>query len=66
MRLDAAAVSALNLMPTVLDGGNKTMSLFGLLNKCKTAQGTRLLLQWLKQPLLDLFEISETPIPLPL
>jgi len=59
MRLDAAAVSALNLMPTVLDGGNKTMSLFGLLNKCKTAQGTRLLLQWLKQPLLDLFEISE-------
>lgn len=58
MRLDAAAVNALNLMPTLADGGNKTMSLFGLLNLCKTAQGTRLLLQWLKQPLLDLPEIK--------
>jgi len=29
------------------------------MNKCKTAQGTRLLLQWLKQPLLDIKEIRK-------
>lgn len=59
MRLDASALRALNLMPTANDGANKTMSLFGLLNKCKTALGTRLLAQWLKQPLLDLAAIQK-------
>jgi DNA mismatch repair protein MSH2 len=59
MRLDASALRALNLMPGPNDGANKTMSLFGLLNKCKTALGTRLLAQWLKQPLLDLSSIQE-------
>ena len=57
MRLDAAALSALNLMPNPQDGSNQTMNLYGLLNKCKTAQGARLLMQWLKQPLLDIHEI---------
>jgi DNA mismatch repair protein MSH2 len=59
MRLDASALRALNLMPGPNDGANKTMSLFGLLNRCKTALGTRLLAQWLKQPLLDLTAIQE-------
>jgi DNA mismatch repair protein MSH2 len=59
MRLDASALRALNLMPGPNDGANKTMSLFGLLNKCKTALGTRLLAQWLKQPLLNLPAILE-------
>jgi DNA mismatch repair protein MSH2 len=59
MRLDASALRALNLMPGPNDGANKTMSLFGLLNKCKTVLGTRLLAQWLKQPLLDLPAIEE-------
>lgn len=59
MKLDAAAVAALNLMPGPNDGANKTMSLFGLLNKCKTSQGTRLLGQWLKQPLMNLTEIEK-------
>ncbi|KAL8928454.1 MAG: hypothetical protein Q9208_001687 [Pyrenodesmia sp. 3 TL-2023] len=57
MRLDAAALRALNLMPGPRDG-SKTMSLYGLLNHCKTPVGSRLLAQWLKQPLMSLEEIA--------
>ncbi|KAJ3214580.1 MutS-like protein [Clydaea vesicula] len=57
-KLDATAVRALNLLPEKSDGANKNMSLFGLLNKCKTSQGSRLLEQWLKQPLMSLPEIN--------
>ena len=57
MKLDAAALRALNLMPGPRDG-SKTMSLFGLLNHCKTPVGGRLLAQWLKQPLMNLREIE--------
>eukprot|EP00051_Salpingoeca_urceolata_P003883 m.61333 g.61333 ORF g.61333 m.61333 type:complete len:926 (+) comp13199_c0_seq2:180-2957(+) len=59
MKLDAAAVRALSLLPVPTDRGNKTMSLAGLLNQCKTAQGSRLLAQWVKQPLLDPARIEE-------
>jgi DNA mismatch repair protein MSH2 len=58
MKLDAAALKALNLMPGPRDG-SKTMSLFGLLNHCKTPVGSRLLAQWLKQPLMSLEEIEK-------
>ncbi|KAL2884666.1 DNA mismatch repair protein msh-2 [Ceratocystis lukuohia] len=58
MKLDAAALKALNLMPGVRDGA-KTMSVFGLLNHCKTTAGSRLLSQWLKQPLMDKAEIEK-------
>ena len=58
MRLDAAAVRAINLFPMVRDGSNKTTHLFGLLNHCQTAQGSRLLRQWLSQPLLDFEKIE--------
>ena len=57
MKLDASAVQALNLMPGPKEGSNKTTNLFGILNKCKTAQGARLLAQWVKQPLMDISEI---------
>lgn len=57
MKLDAAALKALNLMPGPRDGA-KTMSLFGLLNHCKTPLGSRLLAQWLKQPLMNIGEIE--------
>ncbi|CAO3586126.1 unnamed protein product [Absidia cylindrospora] len=59
MRLDAAALDALNLMPGAQDGSNKTMNLYGLLNVCKTSQGSRLLAQWLKQPLLNVDTIKQ-------
>lgn len=58
MRLDGPALTALNLLPTPQDGPSKTTSLYGLLNKCCTAQGSRLFAQWLKQPLLSLTEIN--------
>lgn len=58
MKLDAAALRALNLMPGPRDGA-KNMSLFGLLNHCKTPIGGRLLAQWLKQPLMNLSEIEK-------
>ena len=57
MKLDASALKALNLMPGPRDG-SKNMSLFGLLNHCKTPVGSRLLAQWLKQPLMSLEEIE--------
>lgn len=64
MKLDASALKALNLMPNPLElGGNKNMSLYGLLNHCKTAQGQRLLAMWLKQPLVNLHEIRESLSP---
>lgn len=68
MRLDASAVRALNLMPAPGLGGSGPMtggrqpantSLLGLLNRCKTGQGARLLAQWLKQPLVNLHAIGE-------
>ncbi|KAF9355404.1 MutS-like protein [Mortierella sp. NVP85] len=59
MKLDASAVRALNLMPGPHDGANKSMSLYGLLNKCKTTQGGRMLGQWLKQPLMDITAIEK-------
>lgn len=58
MKLDAAALKALNLMPGARDG-SKNMSLYGLLNHCKTPVGSRLLAQWLKQPLMNKEEIEK-------
>jgi len=58
MKLDAAAVRALNLLPAP-GQANKNQSVLGLLNKCRTPQGQRLLGQWVKQPLLDIQKINE-------
>ncbi|KAF8531333.1 DNA mismatch repair protein MSH2 [Gautieria morchelliformis] len=58
MKLDASALRALSLMPAP-GNHSKTTSLFGLLNKCKSPQGVRLLGTWLKQPLVNLHEIKK-------
>ena len=80
MRLDKAAMIALNIFPdqrqrpdfsefqrnphphtlTADLGANaKSSNLYGLLNHCRTSQGQRLLMQWLKQPLTDMAKISK-------
>lgn len=54
MRLDAAVVKALNIF------GSQNNSLFSLLNKhCRNNMGSRKLMQWLRQPLLDVEEITK-------
>ncbi|KAJ9510060.1 hypothetical protein QJQ45_011708 [Haematococcus lacustris] len=57
MRLDAAAQRALNVFPTRLDASS-SFSLYGLLNRGRTAMGKRRLRAWLKQPLVKLEEIE--------
>lgn len=58
MRLDSAAMRALNVMDNKADA-NKNFSLFGLMNRtCTSGMGKRLLHMWLKQPLLDVNEIN--------
>lgn len=58
MRLDAAALRALNVLEGKADA-NKNFSLLGLMNRtCTAGMGKRLLNRWLKQPLLDVAEIN--------
>ena len=75
MKLDASALRALGLAgdgvrniqcsffthfdTTTQTTNTKNTTLHGFLNKCKTAQGTRLLGSWLKQPLVNLHEIRD-------
>lgn len=65
MKIDSSTMRALNIFPVVLSlpmsgmKGNTVTSIFELLNKCKSAAGTRLLSQWLKQPLTCINEIEK-------
>uniref|UniRef100_A0A0G4GKZ8 DNA mismatch repair proteins mutS family domain-containing protein n=1 Tax=Chromera velia CCMP2878 TaxID=1169474 RepID=A0A0G4GKZ8_9ALVE len=56
--LDRAAHSALSVMPRKGESGRAPTSLYGLLNKCRTAIGSRRLATWLRQPLVDVTEIE--------
>ena len=57
MRLDAAAMRALHVMPMRGDA-SASFSIYGLLCRAKTPMGKRLLRTWLKQPLLDIEAIA--------
>ncbi|XP_043280096.1 DNA mismatch repair protein Msh2 isoform X2 [Venturia canescens] len=63
IRLDAAAIKALNIeertdsLPALVGDGPR--SILGILNKCRTPQGRRLIAQWVRQPLKDLSLIKE-------
>lgn len=52
VHLDAAAVSALNLLPkpgtSTSSPAYKWQSILGVLDRCKTPQGHRLMAQWIK------------------
>ncbi|XP_050523143.1 DNA mismatch repair protein Msh2 [Daktulosphaira vitifoliae] len=58
VHLDSAGVEALNLIPTP-GTISKNDSILGILDKCRTPHGHRLLTQWIKQPLRDLNKINE-------
>ncbi|XP_058120006.1 DNA mismatch repair protein spellchecker 1 [Anopheles ziemanni] len=57
VHLDAAAVSALNLFPKpgtpISSNAFRWHSVLGVLDRCRTPQGHRLMAQWIKQPLRD-------------
>lgn len=60
LRLDHSALRALAVFPEPgQTGTNKSASVYGLLNQCRTPQGQRLLAQWLKQPLVNAHEIRK-------
>ena len=57
MRLDSAAADAVNLFPKA-DHPSQFGSIFGVLNRCKSKMGSRLLERWLRQPLLSVNDIN--------
>jgi len=57
MRLDSAAQRALNVIKGSGDTAS-TFSLYGIMNRGKTAMGKRLLRAWLKQPLVSVGDIN--------
>lgn len=64
MKLDSSTLNALNIFPVkqamnLNVQSNQVSSIFELLNKCKISSGSRLLSQWLKQPLTNYDQIVE-------
>lgn len=58
MIIDSAAAEAVNLLPKS-DHPSQFGSIYGVLNRCTTKMGPKLLERWLRQPLLDDVEINK-------
>ncbi|KAF7456761.1 putative DNA mismatch repair protein MSH2 [Cryptosporidium felis] len=58
MRMDSACVHSLRIFPSKGESGKASTNLFGMLNKTRTKIGARRLEQWLRQPLIDLKQIT--------
>lgn len=58
MRLDNASIEGLNIVASNESRSKLPISIFGWLNQCSTAMGSRVLRQWLLQPSTDLGEIK--------
>ncbi|XP_065156997.1 DNA mismatch repair protein Msh2 [Atheta coriaria] len=54
VRIDNAAIYALNLLAKPGTVNNQFDTVYGVLNNCSTPQGKRLLQMWIKQPIRDL------------
>ncbi|XP_070496738.1 DNA mismatch repair protein spellchecker 1 [Chironomus tepperi] len=63
VHMDTAAFKALNLFPVpgsiYCSATSKNQSVLGVLDRCKTNQGKKLLRQWIKQPLKNMEMIKE-------
>ncbi|KAL7068869.1 MutS domain-containing III family protein [Cryptosporidium serpentis] len=59
MRMDSACIHSLKIFPVKGESPRASTSLYGLLNKTRTAIGSRKLESWLRQPLTDLEIISK-------
>lgn len=56
--IDAAGMTALNILPKSPQEP-KHSNLLGIIDKCRTAHGHRLIGQWIKQPLRDINTLNE-------
>jgi DNA mismatch repair protein MSH2 len=58
MRIDSAAAEAVNLLPKA-DHPSQFGSIYGVLNRCKSKMGSRVLERWLRQPLINKKDIND-------
>ncbi|XP_954306.1 DNA mismatch repair protein msh2, putative [Theileria annulata] len=57
--LDRAAFTSLSILPFNTHQQNVKMSLYDLLNKCRTSIGSQLLKMWITQPLVSVVDIKK-------